>query len=210
VNVTRKTILAVGGMVALLVVGVAFLAWPAYRDALQIRSQTQQLLEKSQRLQGDTRVVTRLAERVRNLRTHVERDLKVIPDEPRIAEMMRRLSLPVDGITVRDQTFAAGSPKPASTQHEVPFNAVPVTVELDASFDAIFSLLRATESTPQLIRVHSVHIERSAEEGKSQVPSDWLHATLSLEAIHRSEEETASGGQHDIPGLAGIDARSTP
>jgi len=210
VNMNHKTILAVGGMIALFVLGVAFLVWPAYRQAHRINSQTQELIRKSDRLEDDTSVVKELAERLQQLRRRIEEDLKTVPNEPRVAEMMRRLSLPVDGVTVRDQTFAAGEPKPASQQADIPFKAIPLTVELDASFDAVFSLLRATEQSPQLVRTRSLHIERKSEKDDNTISKNWLRATISLEAVYGSVDAAGSAQRQDDVSLAGIDARSTP
>jgi hypothetical protein len=100
-----------------------------------------------------------------------------------VASLMRELSLPVDGSTVRDQTVEAGSPNEALPGRAGAAKAVPVTVEMEARFDAIFAMLRAAELSERLVRVTSVHLACDREvDHTSDEP--LITASVGMDAIY--------------------------
>ena len=177
------------------------MALPAYRETHRIRAEIQSLRDRGKRLESDTGAVKQLAERVRDLQQYVDEDLKTIPTQPDIAGMMRRLSLPVDGVTVKDQTFSAGSPKPVSKQNDAAYRVVPLTVELEASFDAFFSVLSSVEDTSRLVRIRSVHVGRKTPDNpgsdESTLDGSWLHGSVGLEAVFKPNATGRSAAADD-------------
>jgi len=71
---------------------------------------------------------------------------------------MRRLSMPVDGVYVYDQTFTAGDPREAVPGGDLSIMVQPLTVDMDARFDSIFALMGQAESMDRLMRISSVSI----------------------------------------------------
>jgi hypothetical protein len=61
-----------------------------------------------------------------------------------------------------------------------PFQALPLTVDMVARFDAVFALLRAAESQEHLVRVSSVNMEASRDDAQA-VP--LVTASVRLEAV---------------------------
>jgi hypothetical protein len=102
-----------------------------------------------------------------------------------MASVIRKLSLPVDKVTVHDQTFTAGTATSAIPGHsEVTTMAMPLTVEMQATFDSVFAMVRAAESMSRLVRVSSVRVLCKRE--KDEEPP-VLTASVGLEAIFEPE-----------------------
>jgi hypothetical protein len=146
---------------------------------------------------GDrSQAVQRLADDVNTERQHVERDLKIIPATADVADLIRKLSYQIDGVTVTDQTFTAGSPTdaivggasaaptgPASAAAAAPApQAMPVTAEMSATFDSVLGLIDQAENMNRLIRVASVRITCKRDDQKTDVP--LLKASVGLEVIY--------------------------
>ena len=179
---SQHLLVAVFLMFVIVVAGGAVFVVPTYRKASDARTKVANLREKVTGLSGQTEVVEQLAGEVAAVRTHVEEDLKTIPPTPDIAELMRKLSLPVDGVVVQDQTFTAGSPGEAVIGRETAAEAMPLTVEMLARFDSVFATIRAAEAMPRLVRVASVRLEAEGDGGRGDSP--MLDASVRLEAIY--------------------------
>lgn len=165
--------------------GAALLALPAYRDGADVRRRIDDLSVKAAELDRHAADVERLADALYDVETAARAAMKTIPDAPDVADLMRRLSLPVDGVAVRDQTFTAGSAGPATDDAEVPEQRMPLTVDLKGSFDSVFALIRSVERMDRLVRVGSVWLtaDRTVEAGEGP---PVLAASLGLEAIYVS------------------------
>ena len=101
-------IMAIVTAAGILLAGGAMFAFPPYKERHAIGAEIADLETRIQDLDGLTEEVQVLAEGYTDLRGGLEQDLKAIPGRPGVSEIMRKLSLPVDGMTVLDQTFTAG------------------------------------------------------------------------------------------------------
>jgi Tfp pilus assembly protein PilO len=176
-----------------LTLGCALLVWPARRDARETRAEIAKLEKKIESLDEAHAAVDRLSAELEESRRYAAEQLKAIPRSPDVAQLMRRLSMPVDGRHVLDQTFTAGSAHPAvaGTGEDFAEQAMPLTVDMQASFDSIFALLRLSESMDRLVRIASVRLisGRVSEQTamRSDAPprhDDLLTASVGLEVIY--------------------------
>jgi Tfp pilus assembly protein PilO len=177
----KNVILVVIGMIVVMVFGVWTMVVPTYQRAAAIEQQASQLRDKIEDLSGQTEVVARLAKEVEETQARVEHELRSIPDSPDLAELMRKLSLPVDKSRVLDQTFTKGSTSEAIPGGKSMMQTMPLTVELEATFDSVFALLRNAESIRQLVRISTLSVV-CKREGK-QVDPPIVKATVGLEAV---------------------------
>ncbi len=168
------------GIPSIMVVGILVFAWPWYRERHEISLRLHSLQSKVSSLTDRTAELERLAREVEDARKVIA-TLRTIPDSPDIASLMRELSIPVDGWSVLDQTFASSTATDAVPDADLSTQAMPVTVEMEASFDSLFSLVNSAESMNRLVRVASVRITSEETEDRSVAP--MLHATVGLEAI---------------------------
>lgn len=158
------------------VVGIAL---PGYRAAAALEARHARLEAKVAELPERTAEVEALADELAALHRHAGADRRAIPGEAAVAELVRRLTLPADGTSVREQTFAASTPAPAIPGDET-LRVVPLRVEMEARFDAIFALLRAAETMDRLVRVASIRITAGPD---GAVPGAPLTASVDLEAV---------------------------
>lgn len=194
---SKHILLTVVVPVALLGGGIAVEIWPTYRHAQELRGEVTSLERKVEGLEGATDEVERLASQVASVQQQINGDLKIIPDQADIASIIRRLSLPVDGNTVVDQTFTTGASNPAvPNEADSTVEMTPLTVDMQANFDSVFALVRAVESMDRLIRVSSVRIECDREKDQRDYDGNPLvKATVGLEAIyHKAEGSDADSG----------------
>ena len=180
--------LLLAGMCVLLatVLCGALIVLPNYRRAAAIHAQIRELQIKVSGTSTREEVLRELDHRVDESRSHIQRDLKSIPESADIELLVGKLSLPTDGVTVKDQQIAAGQPTDAAQGLDLGAMAMPVTIDMHAQFDAIFALLQAAESMQRLVRVASMHLTRPTEADGS--PSDAppvLAASITLEAIYQ-------------------------
>jgi Tfp pilus assembly protein PilO len=179
---SRHLLMAVAAFVIIVVTGGALLVWPNMRETRRINDRIGELEKKIHDLTGPTQRVERLAEQVGAARRRIESDFKEIPTSPDMAGLIRKLSLPVDGLNVRDQTFTAGNATNAMLGEEYTSQAMPLSVDMKGSFQSIFELLQAAESMDRLVRITSVRVSTNREQ--QQDPDEpVLSATMSLDAI---------------------------
>lgn len=159
----RHIMLAVGLFLAVLALGGMTLALPNVREVWEIRERVADLTNRSEGVEQTTLMVEQLSKMVADAQRTVDADLKSIPNEAGIALMIRRLSLPIDGETVRDQTFSVGSViEPLPETHPM-IRAVPVTMEMKATFESTYAVLRTIESMERLVRLRSIRINSSTD-----------------------------------------------
>ena len=181
-NENRHLIFAIVGGLAILLLGGALLVWPNYREARQIRQETAELRRKISDSAGHTGTVERLADELESARARVDRELKLIPDAPDVAGLMRKLSLPVDGRTVLDQTFTAGNACDAVLGESFSERSMPLTVDMQARFDSVFALICAAERMNRLVRISSVRLAADRSGAARGMP--MLTASVGLEVIY--------------------------
>ncbi len=109
-------------------------------------------------------------------------ECKRIPPSPEIAELIEFLSREVDRRDVRDQRSTAGDPVSAVIGEQVGVLATPLTVDMEATFDSVFRLIRAAETTDRLIRVGRVRIYRDRD--KKADGSPFVQASVGLEIVY--------------------------
>lgn len=177
----RKHWLGVFMIMGMLAFGGWTLAWPGYRQSATINRQIDALKLKVAGLSDQTGIARSLAEKLFRAQTRIEHQLKSIPNSPEVAELIRKLSLPVDQTRVADQTFTAGSPSDAIVGMKSPMRVMPLTVEMEAAFDSVFALMRNAESLNRLVRITSVTISCKRDEKKPD--SSMVKATVGLDAI---------------------------
>jgi hypothetical protein len=187
----RHLLFAILGGIGAVLLGAAVLVWPNMRATHEAEARIAELRKKIVFREAHAERVDRVAEELEVVRAQVDDDLRFIPESPDIAQLMRVLSLPVDGRTVLDQTFTAGSGTEAAVGSDFSELATLLTVEMQATFDSTFALLRAAELMDRLVRVSSVHLVTDRTAGDDdQMP--MLSASIGLEVIYDppSSQET--------------------
>lgn len=184
-NDRRHIALTVGSFVAVLLLGGGLLVWPAHREARSLDAQARDLYSRMANLEDTTAEVGRLINELAQARRYASENLKVITEGPEVADLMRRLSLRVDGATVLDQTFTTGSPIEAIPGEKGP-QVMPITIDMQARFDSIFAVIRATEAMDRLVRISSIRLvcNRETKGGTSNRDESILTASVSIEAIY--------------------------
>jgi len=180
----RHLILALAASMVVLAIGFGLLVWPALSRTTEVTADIADLDHKNKTLEERTALIGRLVEELDSAKDRAKNTLKRIPNSPEIAELIRQLSMPVDGYFVADQTFTAGRSKEASPDEDVTARAVPLTVDVVARYDAVLELIRRAESSDRLVRVASVRVRRHPD--KSNIESDndaMLIASITLEAV---------------------------
>ena len=150
--------MAIFWLVLVVGLGGLLLVWPAYRSANDLDRQSAVLRDKGENYDLQARRIATLTTQLDEIRHRVDSGLKLIPDSSDLAGLMRTLSLPVDGVYVHDQTFTAGDVREAVPGGEISARVQPLTVEMVARFDTIFTLMREAESMARLLRIASVSI----------------------------------------------------
>jgi Tfp pilus assembly protein PilO len=182
--------MAILSMLVVVGVGGLLLAWPAYREAAALNRQTDELRAKGERYELQAEQITRLSAQLDKATRRMDTRLKPVPEAPDIAGLMRVLSLAVDGSNVRDQMFDAGDPKDAVSGSDLSVRVTPLTIDLEARFDAVFALLRAAESMDRLLRISTVRIVCNRPHDDDQ---PFTKATVVLEAVFELAEEEGAG-----------------
>ena len=172
-------------MVSVVVLGGLLLAWPSYREAAGINLQAQLLRLKGDDHSQQARVIAALTSQLELTNRRISTGFKTIPKASDIAELMRVLSLPVDGVNIREQAFNVSGSKDAVIGQDFSAQVRPITVEMEARFDAVFALMRAAESMDRLLRITSVNVvcKRVADE------QPFAKATVVLEAVYDTQPD---------------------
>lgn len=180
----RSLLIGIGAVMVVLVLGVTMIVWPNYRRASDHDHRVEELLSKIEGLSGKSEEVERLADELEERRRVIETELKYIPESPDTVELFRRLSINVDGVTVRDHEITGGSETFVLNDDEATVRAVPLTVELEATFDSIYAVIRAAETMDRLVRITSLNI--AAERDRLETGDELLTASVGMEAIYDS------------------------
>lgn len=180
--------LGIAILMLVLIVGVGglLLVWPVYRESAGIDLQVQVLNKKAEQDDVQAEEIAKLTTSIETLNHQIDTGLKIIPESSDIAGLMRALSLPVDDVHVRDQTFTAGPAREAVVGTNLTTRVQPLTVELESRFDAVFALMRAAESMDRLLRISSVKIacDRRLDEDQP-----FARASIVLEVVFNPSEE---------------------
>ena len=177
-NQDRRSILMVAGILAVLAAGLAGLAWPKYRALSAIRAEISDIESKLVTLPTRQSYSEELTQLVNDVHLEVQRDLRAIPTNPDVADLMRSLSTPIDGERVLDQTFTAGRAVPIEGIKEDNLWMLPVTVEMKTEFAVVQELLSQVESLSRLVRIGSVRMEVTDESHR------YVLAIVGLEVVY--------------------------
>jgi len=175
----RHLAFAILSLLTVVILGGVLLVWPAYREAARHNRRTLLLHHKGENYDAQARRIATLTKQVELMTHRMETELKAIPETPDIADLMRRLSMPVDGVHVYDQTFTAGDPREAVPGGDLPIRVQPLTVEMDARFDSIFALMRLAESMDHLLRISSISIAIDRTDKENTIAT----ASIVLESV---------------------------
>ena len=97
----------------------------------------------------------------------------------------------------------AGEPVPATPRSKESLKAVPVTVEITATFDEVMGLLARAENDRRLVRAIRVEMEK-ATRADNRRDIDWdspfVRATIELDAIYGSAAGSTAAASADAMG----------
>ena len=191
------------------VVGVigAMATWfgvrPLHLRASMVEEETERLREM---VAAETVPATELVSVAREAdrRSRMMQDEKVgsLPiGPPDLADVIRRLSLPIDGVRVEDQTFTARRSASAGIGAPEWWKSRPVHVELVADWPSIRGFLSLVDELPNPVRTTSFRLERiDSERGLAR-----LH--LELDALHLAHSPSGDSQVDQGSMIAQEDAR---
>jgi hypothetical protein len=175
----------------------AFVAYPAVIRAETRALESGRLVARASQLESATKERDDLRARVEAARVASRAVLRAIPAQPDQASLMRMLAVETKP-TVLMQTINAGDPVTASPREELTFSAVPIKVEMVATFPEIMGLLSRVEGGDRLVRPIRITLEKQAKRDNRR-EADWdspfVRATIDLDAVYgsavaaRSEEK---------------------
>ena len=157
--------------------------WPNYRRAAVAASQIESLEGKIGSLEDARELLQEQSDAVQRLESIQQSRCRRIPASAKVAELVRALSLEVDGVRVADQTFTV-SGRRDNVDGDNRFEGLSMVVELDASFERICSVIDRCEALDHLVRVTGLDIavkRQDADTGR-------LQASVSIDAIHQAGE----------------------
>ncbi|MBM44325.1 MAG: hypothetical protein CMJ36_04850 [Phycisphaerae bacterium] len=171
--------------VLLLVICVtAFFTWPNYARAHQLAEESSVLDAKIGHLVDAESEVDQRRSGLARLRAERDQACLGVPTHPDVANLMKHLSIGVNGDTVIDQTFTVrGTPDTAGNDR---FEVLPLVVEMDTTFEHAFDLIRRVEQLDRLVRVRSVQMEGSRQ--SFEHGSGTIQASVGLDVVYERSE----------------------
>ena len=182
---TREKWMLLGTLV-LTTLFVCFFIVPNYNIASQASSESDVLEARIEQLHRRKAEVEQMYLDFKAMEEQVQRECKHVPSAPDMAQIVKALSLEVDGRHVLDQGFTTGSISTLSQQEDT-FEVQPLAVTLHADFESIFSILQNAESMNRLVQVSSVRMSRREADADETAPV--LEAAIGLHALYDTEEE---------------------
>jgi hypothetical protein len=183
-----------GASVAALGVVGAFSAYPTLCRVEERALESGRLLGRAAQLDAATRERDELKQLVQSAQQSAQSVLRSIPASTDQASLMRMLAVET-GPKVLTQMINAGDPVPASPAARVPYRAVPVSVEMVATFPAVLELLTRAEGSDRMVRAIKLSIEKQPKRDNRR-ESDWdspfVKATLEFDAVYGSAEQLSS------------------
>ncbi len=176
-------VVALGVLVAV----TTFVAVPAWRHSDERASEAGRLLARASQLELLTRERDALAVTVNSARAQAADVLRTIPLHADQGSLMRMLAVGV-GSDMGTQTILAGEVIPA-TPKESGYQAIPVTVEMHASFARVMEILARAEGDRRLVRPIRIEITRSLDPTKpaktaKETDNGFVDARIELDAVY--------------------------
>ena len=175
--------------VVVLVTVFAFI-WPNYRKASDISVEIRSLESKIGRLDDAKDSLEIQTAAVSRLQTRQAEECRAVPEDARVAELVRALSLDVDGVQVADQTFAV-SGRRENVDGNGRFDGLSMVVELEADFDQICSVIDRCATMRHLVRVTGLDLSLDTKQSDSK----QLSASISIDAIYQADASDSEGEQ---------------
>ncbi len=191
-----------GASVAAFGLVVGFLVVPALRRADERALECGRLYARIGKIESARLERDEIRERVESAQAASRSVLRQIPVATDQAALMSMLALET-GSSVLNQTVTAGEPVPATPRSKEPLKAVPVTVEITATFEEVMGLLARAENDRRLVRAIRVEMEK-ATRADNRRDTDWdspfVRATIELDAIYGTVTGAASVASADAKG----------
>ena len=169
----------------LLVLFSCFFIWPNYNGAEQATNDALELELRIKQLELRQVEVEKMHSDLEDMEKKVDLECKRVPSVPDTAEIVKHLSLEVDGQNVQDQSFTAGSTSTKPLQQNS-FDIQPLAVTMHADFESIFSVIQSVESMNRLVRISYVRMSRKEAEANETAPV--LEAAIGLHAMYDIQE----------------------
>ena len=181
-----SSLVLLGASIAGLGVVIGFVSYPTIRKAEANALESGRLLARAAQFEAATAERDELRERVEAAREASSLVLRSIPPEPDQASLMRMLAIETNP-SVLMQEVKAGDPVSASPREATPYSAVPIRVEMIATFPEVMQLLSRAEGSDRLVRTIKVTIEKQAKRDNRR-EADWdtpfVKATIDLDAVY--------------------------
>ncbi|MBG79576.1 MAG: hypothetical protein CMJ39_02555 [Phycisphaerae bacterium] len=176
------------GLAVVVLVSVFGFIWPNYRRASEVSLEIHSLEGKIGRLEDAKESLQIQTAAVSELQARQAQECRDVPVDARVAELVRALSLDVDGVQVADQTFAV-SGRRENVDGNGRFDGLSMVVELQADFDRICSVIDRCATMRHLVRVTGLDLALDAREPGSE----QLTASISIDAIYQADAFDSEG-----------------
>lgn len=163
------------------IVAVFGFIWPNYSRTNQISKKIDALEGKIGRLDVARHSLDSQTKAIKQLKAARIEKCREVPENAQVAQLVRALSLDVDGIHVADQTFTV-SGRRENVDGSGRFEGLSMVVELDADFDQICSVIDRCATYGRLVRVTGLDIAV----GREELDPERLQASISIDAIYQS------------------------
>lgn len=167
----------------MILVAVIGFIWPNYSRASRISSQISSLESKIGRLEDARFSLDAQTRAVRELDMVRKSNYRHVPKNAQVAELVRAISLDVDGRDVADQTFTV-SGRRENVDGNGRYEGLAMIVDLEAGFEQICSVIDRCAGHSDLIRITGLDIST----GRNQIGSERLKASISIDAIYQAKE----------------------
>ena len=188
IRASGSSIALLGASLAAIGAVIGFVAYPAVRKAEARALERGRLFGRAAQIDAVTRERDALKSRVEDAQAASRTVLRSIPAVTDQASLMRMLAVNTSH-DVLTQVINAAESVPASPSPRSPFRAVPVTVEMVATFPEVMKLLTRAEGSDRLVRAIKLTIEKQPKR-ENRREADWdspfVKATLELDAVYGS------------------------
>ncbi|MEY3026101.1 MAG: hypothetical protein RL136_1820 [Planctomycetota bacterium] len=191
---SKPALALLAGSVAALGAAVAFMLLPSMEASQSRSAESGRLLAQVAREADIVAERDRLHDELAQARADASRVLRTIPGRAEQAQLMRMLAVGTSD-DMGTQTIVAGDPLPATPSGTTPYRAVPVTVDMKASFERIIDVLARAEGDRRLVRPIRVELRRPIDGDEARGGRGAMHdrngrplleARLELDAVFTS------------------------
>lgn len=178
-----------GGAIAL-VASVLWLGLPALARAEERSIETGRLHARAAQLESARGELARARVELGRAQGSSRRVLRSVPRDPDQGSLMRMLAVGA-GPEVGTQTIVAGESVPATPAADGRYRAVPVTIDMQATFARVMEIVARAEETDRLVRPIRIEIARAldGERGRPPSPDGFVEARIELDAVYLAAEE---------------------